>query len=135
MLIKIVTGKNNDRQRIKDYFIKKNTFKLLEDGVFSKEELSQILKLLVNGNEIQGIYASDNTYLIPNRYYLASETIEFLNQSESLYTYNDQKYYKVHINESQSIVSMPVAEVYFDRENAYRYYEFKTILIKIKFYF
>lgn len=79
------------------------------------------MKLLVNGNkiyEIQGIYASDNTYLIPNRYYLASKTIEFLNQSESLYTYNNQKYYKVHINESQSIVSIPVAEEYFDRENA-----------------
>lgn len=32
--------------------------------------------------------------------------------------YNDQKYYKVHINESQSIVYIPVAEEYFDRENA-----------------
>lgn len=104
-----------------DILLKRDTFKHLEDSVFSKEELSQILKLLVNGNkiyEIQDIYASDNTYLIPNKYYLASETIEFLNQSESLYTYNDQKYYKVHINESQSIVAIPIVEKYFDRENA-----------------
>ncbi|MDK9869925.1 hypothetical protein [Staphylococcus equorum] len=106
-----------------DILLKRDTFKHLEDDVFSKEELSQILKLLVNGNkiyEIQDIYASDNTYLIPipNRYYLASETIEFLNQSESLYTYNDQRYYKVHINESQSIVAIPIVEKYFDRENA-----------------
>jgi hypothetical protein len=104
-----------------DILLKRDTFKHLEDGVFTKEELSQILKLLVNGNkiyEIQDIYASDNTYLIPNKYYLTSETIEFLNQSESLHTYNDQKYYKVHINESQSIVAVPIVEKYFDRENA-----------------
>ncbi len=58
-----------------DILLKRDTFKLLEDGVFSKEELSQILKLLVDGNkiyEIQGIYASDNTCLTPNRYYIAS---------------------------------------------------------------
>ncbi|MGI2314204.1 hypothetical protein ACQ28U_07640 [Staphylococcus cohnii] len=38
-----------------DILLKRDTFKHLEDSVFSKEELSQILKLLVNGNKIYEI--------------------------------------------------------------------------------
>lgn len=100
-------------KELKIILLKRDTFKYLEDGFFSKEELSQILKLLVNWNkihEIQGIYANDNMYLIPipNRYYLASETIEFLNQSESLYTYNDQKYNEMGTSNNRGYASLEI---------------------------
>ncbi|MGZ2391472.1 hypothetical protein ACUXEV_002664 [Staphylococcus saprophyticus] len=35
-------------KELKIILLKRDTFKYLEDGFFSKEELSQILKLLVN---------------------------------------------------------------------------------------
>lgn len=93
-----------------DISLKAEQFRLLNQ---EKEKIEEMLELLVCEEQIVFLgntYASNEPYLylIPKYYSLTKELIDNINTNFDLYTTENNKYYKVWLNDSGILVKIPI---------------------------
>src|SRR5699024_75828 len=108
-----------------EILLKRDSFTYLKERDFndtSTETLSKLLQKLLEKNYIfqctrEHAGNTNYTIFVPQSYSLTADGINHLNNSLSLYTYNNGQYYRIRINKLHAIVGIPLPEENFDYEN------------------
>lgn len=100
-----------------DISLKSKKFRLLEQ---EQEKIEEILQLFIREEQIIFLgkaFASNKVYLylLPEYYSLTKELIDKINTKFDLYTTENNKYYKVWLNDSGILVKIPIDRDSFNK--------------------
>ncbi|MCC2071316.1 hypothetical protein [Staphylococcus epidermidis] len=106
-----------------DISLKAKQFRFLNQ---EKEKIEEIVELFVSKEQIifLGNTSASNEpylYLIPEYYSLTNELIDNINTNFDLYTTENNKYYKVWLNDSGILVKIPIDRYSFNKTEKSKY--------------